>query len=130
MSGEVASAGRCDACGADDAPLIKVSLAKDFFKRPYDRILPTQDPKPQWFCASCSELKKLQRDYRDIKAEYEKALRGEKTELSEEDAARRAVSRLSEIYEHLLAGRFPRPLIRAEEVLDTLLSVKGYFGLA
>ena len=129
MTGEAVSTGRCDGCGVEDTPLIKVSLAKDFFKRPYDRLLPQQDPNPRWFCSDCSEVKKLQRDYRDIKAEYDRAVRSEPNELSGEGAARQAASGLAEIYENLIAGRFHQPLMKPEEVLDTLLSVKGFFGL-
>ena len=59
----------CDGCGTEQAPLMKLSLGKDFFGRPYDRLSPASDTSPKWYCDACSMYKNLQRDFRDIQAE-------------------------------------------------------------
>ena len=53
-------------------PLTKFSLGKDFFGRPYDRLSPLSDHNPKWYCDPCSMHKNLQRDFRDIRAEFDK----------------------------------------------------------
>ena len=42
--------GRCDACGIEQGPLLKLSLGKDFFGRVYDRLSPASDQSPKWYC--------------------------------------------------------------------------------
>ncbi len=51
----------CHACGATNKPLMKLSLGKDFFGRPYDRLSPSADQNPRWYCEVCSLHKNLQR---------------------------------------------------------------------
>ena len=60
------AAGSCNACGATGTALMKLSLGKDFFGRTYDRLSPSTDQSPKWYCESCSMQKNLQRDFRDI----------------------------------------------------------------
>src|SRR5437899_1430519 len=43
-------AGKCDGCGAADVPLMKISLGRDFFGRVYDRLSPSADLSPKWYC--------------------------------------------------------------------------------
>lgn len=97
-----ASAGRCDACGAERGPLMKLSLGKDFFGRAYDRLSPSSDASPKWYCETCSMQKNLQRDFRDIKAEFDKLSAGHASALATAEQWRRAQLRLREI--HALAG--------------------------
>ena len=74
-------AGKCDGCGATDVPLMKISLGRDFFGRVYDRLSPSSDLSPKWYCDRCSVVKNLQRDFRDIKGEFEKLTKGVTSEL-------------------------------------------------
>ena len=60
------AAGSCNACGATGTALMKLSLGKDFFGRTYDRLSPSTDQSPKWYCEGCSMQKNLQRDFRDI----------------------------------------------------------------
>ena len=60
------AAGSCNACGAAGTALMKLSLGKDFFGRAYDRLSPSTDQSPKWYCEGCSMQKNLQRDFRDI----------------------------------------------------------------
>src|SRR5205085_6680324 len=76
------SSGSCHACRAVGTALMKFSLGKDFFGRPYDRLSPSSDQSPQWYCESCSMQKNLQRDFRDIRTEYDKLIAGQMSELS------------------------------------------------
>jgi len=96
------SAGRCDACGADRGPLMKLSLGKDFFGRTYDRLSPSSDLSPKWYCESCSMQKNLQRDFRDIKTEFDKLSSGQTSAMTASDQLQRAQLRLREI--HTLLG--------------------------
>jgi hypothetical protein len=89
--------GRCDGCGTDQGPYMKLSLGKDFFGRPYDRLSPSLDQHPQWYCERCSIHKNLQRDYRDIRAEFDKMNAGHVSEFSNPDQLVRARLRLREI---------------------------------
>lgn len=91
------SAGRCDACGSERGPLLKLSLGKDFFGRSYDRLSPSADQSPRWYCETCSLYKNLQRDFRDIRAETDKASKGQPSELGTSEQVRRAHLRLREI---------------------------------
>ena len=91
-----AGAGSCNACGAVGTALMKLSLGKDFFGRAYDRLSPSSDQSPKWYCESCSMQKNLQRDFRDIRAEFEKLAAGQTSELSQTETFQRAVLRLRE----------------------------------
>jgi hypothetical protein len=90
-------AGSCSACGAAGIALMKLSLGKDFFGRAYDRLSPSSDQSPKWYCESCSMQKNLQRDFRDIRAEFEKLTAGQTSELSKTETFQRAALRLREI---------------------------------
>ena len=87
----------CHACGTVGSPLMKYSLGKDFFGRPYDRLSPSSDQSPKWYCANCSMHKNLQRDFRDIRAEYDKLNAGQGSALCNHDEFHRATVRLQEI---------------------------------
>jgi hypothetical protein len=87
----------CQACGCPSGPLTKLSLGKDFFGRPYDRLSPSSDQNPRWYCTSCSFQKYLQRDFRDILDEFNKLRSGFSSKLSKADEFRRASLRLHEI---------------------------------
>ncbi|MFM8552760.1 MAG: hypothetical protein ACKOCD_10720 [Nitrospiraceae bacterium] len=97
------SAGQCDACGSQQGPVQKLSLGKDFFGRAYDRLSPSSDQSPKWYCDSCSMHKNLQRDFRDIRAEYDKLSQGQPSELAGAEPFQRAQLRLREIAA-ILAG--------------------------
>jgi len=90
-------AGSCNACGAAGIALMKLSLGKDFFGRAYDRLSPSSDQSPKWYCESCSMQKNLQRDFRDIQAEFEKLTAGQTSELTKTETFQRAALRLREI---------------------------------
>ena len=90
-------AGKCDACGTTQEPLVKVSLGKDFFGRTYDRLSPSSDLSPKWYCESCSVHKNLQRDFRDIRAEFDKLSKGQASEIAGTAQLQRAQVRLQEI---------------------------------
>src|SRR5215510_15590985 len=92
-----ATAGSCNACGATGTALIKFSLGRDFFGRSYDRLSPSADQSPKWYCETCSMQKNLQRDFRDIRAEYDKLSAGQGSELSKAETFQRATIRLREI---------------------------------
>ncbi|CUQ68194.1 hypothetical protein [Candidatus Nitrospira inopinata] len=107
----------CQACGASGSPLMKFSLGKDFFGRPYDRLSPSSDQHPKWYCASCSMHKNLQRDFRDIRAEHDKLVNGQGSELTKADEFLRASVRLREIFTILDAASDPSPLLAKQDVL-------------
>ena len=90
-------AGSCNACSATGTPLMKFSLGKDFYGRTYDRLSPASDQSPKWYCEPCSMMKNLQRDFRDIRAEFDKLAKGQMSALSEPEAKQRAQLRLREI---------------------------------
>ncbi len=87
----------CDGCRTHQAPLQKLSLGKDFFARPYDRLSPSSDASPKWYCATCSVHKNLQRDFRDIQAELVKWTAGEASQMQDPGQLQRARLRLQEI---------------------------------
>jgi hypothetical protein len=91
------AAGSCNGCGTTGKPLMKLSLGKDFFGRPYDRLSPSADQSPKWYCEACSMLKNLQRDFRDIRAEFDKLSSGESSAFSQMEERQRAQLRLREI---------------------------------
>jgi len=98
------SVGRCDACGTEQGPLQKLSLGKDFFGRAYDRLSPSSDQSPKWYCEACSMHKNLQRDFRDIRTEFDKLNQGQPSELAGGEPFQRAQLRLREIAA-ILAGQ-------------------------
>lgn len=125
-----APAVRCDACGADRGPLMKLSLGKDFFGRTYDRLSPSSDASPKWYCESCSMQKNLQRDFRDIKAEIDKLTSGQASALAATDQLQRAHLRLREI-QALLGGQVPGArLVDAADVTALLQRVQSHAGSA
>lgn len=103
--GDGTGAGRCDACGGQ-GPVVKLSLGRDFFGRAYDRLSPSADQSPKWYCETCSMHKNLQRDFRDIRAEFDKLAAGQPSELSGAEPRQRAQLRLREITA-ILDGRAP-----------------------
>jgi hypothetical protein len=108
--------GSCQACGVVGGTLTKLSLGKDFYGRPYDRLSPLSDHNPQWFCASCSMHKNLQRDVRDIRAEFDKLSAGQGSELSKGDEFRRASRRLQEILTIVSGIPHPSPFLSGHDV--------------
>ena len=109
-------AGKCDGCGATDVPLMKISLGRDFFGRVYDRLSPSSDLSPKWYCDRCSVAKNLQRDFRDIKGEFEKLTKGVASALGQADQLERAKLRLKEIAAMLAADALKPTLLKPEEV--------------
>jgi hypothetical protein len=95
---------------------MKFSLGKDFFGRPYDRLSPSADQSPKWYCPSCSMHKNLQRDFRDIRAEFDKLNTGQGSELAKDDELRRASVRLREIMTILDAAQEQSPLLTGNDV--------------
>jgi hypothetical protein len=121
---------RCDACGADRGPLTKLSLGKDFFGRTYDRLSPSSDASPKWYCESCSMQKNLQRDFRDIKAEIDKLGSGQTSAVTAPDQLQRAHLRLREI-QALLTSQIPGArLINPADVTTLLQQVQSRAGSA
>jgi hypothetical protein len=110
----------CNACGATGAALMKLSLGKDFFGRTYDRLSPSSDQSPKWYCESCSMQKNLQRDFRDISTETDKLVAGQSSELSKSDEFQRATLRVREIVALLDAARTHSPLLVSGEVARLL----------
>jgi hypothetical protein len=96
---------------------MKFSLGKDFFGRPYDRLSPSSDQSPKWYCEACSMQKNLQRDFRDIRTEYDKLTAGQVSELSKSDEFRRASLRLREISTILSTIEGPSPFLAGSEVV-------------
>jgi len=108
--------GSCQACGTSGSPLMKLSLGKDFFGRPYDRLSPLSDQNPKWYCSHCSMHKNLQRDFRDIRAEFDKLSAGQGSELSKGDEFRRASLRLQEIMAILRGAQQQSPFLSGHDV--------------
>ena len=108
--------GSCNACGATGTALMKLSLGKDFFGRTYDRLSPSTDQSPKWYCESCSMQKNLQRDFRDITAEIDKLTAGQTSQLSKPDEFQRAALRVREIVALLDAAQNRSPLLAGGDV--------------
>ena len=125
-----ASAVRCDACGADRGPLMKLSLGKDFFGRTYDRLSPSSDASPKWYCEPCSMQKNLQRDFRDIKAEIDKLHSGQASSLTAADQLQRAHLRLREIQALLGSQVSGTRLVEPADVASLLQRVQMQAGAA
>ncbi len=115
---------RCDACATEQGPLMKISLGKDFFGRPYDRLSPAFDQHPKWYCGPCSMQKTLQRDFRDIKAEYEKVASGEPSAITDGEQWQRAQVRLREIAAILSGAGSPR-MVEPGDVTALLDRLQG-----
>jgi hypothetical protein len=110
------AAGSCNACGANGTALMKLSLGKDFFGRTYDRLSPSTDQSPKWYCEGCSMQKNLQRDFRDITAELDKLGAGQSSQLSNSDEFQRAALRLREVIALLDAAQNCSPLLASGDV--------------
>jgi len=106
----------CQACGVSGGPLMKFSLGKDFFGRPYDRLSPASDQHPKWYCPICSMHKNLQRDFRDIRAEYDKLIAGQGSELTKGDEFLRSSIRLREMITILNSAQTPSSLLTSQDV--------------
>ena len=115
-----APAGSCNACGATGTALMKLSLGKDFFGRAYDRLSPSSDQSPKWYCESCSMQKNLQRDFRDIRAEFDKLAAGQGSELSKSDTFQQASLRLREISTILGSAAGQSPFLAAQDVTQLI----------
>lgn len=114
------AAGSCNACGATGTALMKLSLGKDFFGRAYDRLSPSSDQSPKWYCEGCSMQKNLQRDFRDISAETDKLVAGQTSELSKSDEFQRATLRVREIIALVDAAQTHSALLASGEVARLL----------
>jgi hypothetical protein len=99
---------------------MKLSLGKDFFGRAYDRLSPSSDQSPKWYCEPCSMQKNLQRDFRDIRAEFEKLSAGQTSELSKAETFQRAGLRLREIAAILRATGDQSLFLAAPDVAQLL----------
>ena len=119
-------AGKCDGCGAADVPLMKISLGRDFFGRVYDRLSPSTDLSPKWYCDRCSVEKNLQRDFRDIKGEFEKLTKGTASALGQADQLERVKIRLKEIAAMLAADALKPTLLKPEEVAVLARSIETH----
>jgi hypothetical protein len=108
--------GSCNACGATGTALMKLSLGKDFFGRTYDRLSPSTDQSPKWYCEGCSMQKNLQRDFRDITAELDKLGAGQSSQLSNPDEFQRAALRLREVVALLDTVQNRSPLLASGDV--------------
>ena len=95
---------------------MKLSLGKDFFGRPYDRLTPSTDQSPKWYCTPCSMVKNLQRDLRDIRAEMDKLSSGQPSAFSRPDERQRAQLRLEEIAAMVEGLQGTSPLLSRTDV--------------
>jgi hypothetical protein len=118
-------AGRCDGCGAEHDSFIKLSMGKDFFGRSYDRLSPSHDQSPKWYCEPCSMYKNLQRDCRDIRVELDKVAKEQASELTDGDRMQRARLRLQEVAVILSAPAARSSLIDAQEVNVLIEKMRG-----
>ncbi len=101
----------CDGCGSSGLT-IQVVLGRDYFGRPYDRLLVLESTR-RWYCPDCSAGKILQRDHRDIEEELRKLEEGKESLLADPDRVRQALLRLDAIGIEIDAGpRAPRLLDR------------------
>jgi len=108
--------GTCQACGVSGVTLMKFSLGKDFFGRPYDRLSPASDQHPKWYCPICSMHKNLQRDFRDIRTEYDKLSAGQGSELTKGDEFLRSSIRLREMITILDSAQKQSSLLTNQDV--------------
>ena len=110
-----AAAGSCNACGTAGIALMKLSLGKDFFGRAYDRLSPSSDQSPKWYCETCSMQKNLQRDVRDNRAEFDKYTDRQASELSRTETFQRAALRLL-VAPRMAATSSQSPFLAAPDV--------------
>src|SRR2546426_12091433 len=82
----------------------------------YDRLSPSSDLSPKWYCERCSVEKNLQRDFRDIKGEFEKLTKGAASVLGQADQLGRATLRLKEIAAMLAVDALKPTLLKPEAV--------------
>jgi len=122
------SAGKCDGCATADVPLTKISLGRDFFGRVYDRLSPNADLSPKWYCDACSIEKNLQRDFRDIKSEFDKLSKEAASALSQGDQLERATLRVKEIAAMIAANAIKRTLLKPDEVATLARSLESRRG--
>lgn len=116
---------QCDGCKTDRGPFMKLSMGKDFFGRSYDRLSPSRDQAPKWYCDPCSMYKNLQRDCRDIRGEWDKTVGGQPSELKHPDQMQRARMRLQEIAAILSTQRVASSLIDPHEVNTLTQKMQG-----
>ena len=116
---------RCDGCRTDQGPFMKLSMGKDFFGRSYDRLSPSRDQFPKWYCDPCSMYKNLQRDCRDIRGELDKVIGGQPSELKSPDQMQRARLRLQEVAVILSTQRVASSLIDPHEVNALIQQMHG-----
>jgi hypothetical protein len=114
------AAGSCNACGVTGTALMKLSLGKDFFGRTYDRLSPSSDQSPKWYCEGCSMQKNLQRDFRDIRGEFDKLVVGQDSTLSSQEEFQRASLRLREIVAILTGTTSQSPLLTTVDVTQLM----------
>jgi len=122
------SAGKCDGCSTTDVPLTKISLGRDFFGRVYDRLSPNADLSPKWYCDACSVEKNLQRDFRDIKSEFDKLSKEAASALSQGDQLERATLRVKEIAAMIAANAIKRTLLKPDEVATLARALESRRG--
>ena len=109
----------CDACEEKVPRRHKVDIDRDFFGKMYDRL--TKDLAPKWYCDSCSEEKNMQRDYRDIKKEFEKMKNVcmEKgfgiSEIKDETSYAFCLQRLEEIIDDMGKKEYRQRLLNIED---------------
>ncbi|MHB1605492.1 MAG: hypothetical protein ACYCTV_03755 [Leptospirales bacterium] len=120
--------GFCNACGEADVDLFKISLGKDFFNRPYDRLSGGEDLRPQWYCENCSREKDFQRDVRVIRNEFEKMRQGQPSLLADQATYRKALDRVILIENHIKKGRKVHTLLPPGEVGTLLVEMSGMSG--
>jgi hypothetical protein len=104
---------------------MKLSLGKDFFGRPYDRLSPSADQSPKWYCERCSIQKNLQRDYRDIRNEFERLKKGDGSMLDRLEELQRAHLRLREIVTLLSVSTTPPALLTTGDVAQLLGDIQA-----
>ena len=114
------ASGSCNACGATGNALMKLSLGKDFFGRTYDRLSPSTDQSPKWYCESCSMQKNIQRDFRDILVEFDKLSAGQGSALSVQEEFQRASLRLREISTILTGTAGHSPFLTTTDVTQLI----------
>lgn len=115
-----AAPGSCNACGVTGTALMKLSLGKDFFGRTYDRLSPSTDQSPKWYCDICSMQKNIQRDFRDILGEFDKLAAGHSSTLSTQEEFQRASLRLREIAAILTGTAGQSPFLTAADVTQLI----------
>lgn len=118
----------CDGCRTQQAPLQKLSLGKDFFGRPYDRLSPSSDVSPKWYCGTCSMHKNLQRDFRDIQTELAKWIAGDAPQMQDPAQLQRARLRLREIVLLLEQAGGRSPFLERPTVETVISEVEARTG--